>query len=322
MVKLSAVPQTHSLLGENFDAAESAFLFRCEVLNLSDATTEWYGWHLKIFRRFLATHYPTVTPTLITTHVVSDFIAERRGRVTADSINGTLRTLKVFSKWLADEGHIEADPLAKFPYVKTAQRIPHTLSQEQVAALLGQPNRKTFTGLRDFTLMLLLLDTGLRISEAFNLTLDDVDWPIGLLTVRQGKGRKDRQVPFGTTVRQALGRYLERRGHLEGNTLVFVTCYGDPQKPNVIQHAFRRYAKKAGLTGVRVSPHSLRHTFARTWIVNGGDAFTLQRMLGHTTLTMTRRYVDLFTDDLTKAHARFSPVDGMKKVPRVRQRIR
>ncbi len=165
-------------------------------------------------------------------------------------------------------------------------------------------------GQRDHALMLLLLDSGLRISEALSLRVDDVNWNEAVLTVI-GKGGKERQVPFGAKVKRELWRYASKRGQIPGQDFLFVNRTGERLAVRQLQANLRRYAEKAQVKGVRVSPHTLRHTFAKMWILNGGDPFSLQKILGHTTMDMVRRYVDLASGDVAAQHRRFSPVDRL-----------
>jgi integrase/recombinase XerD len=153
------------------------------------------------------------------------------------------------------------------------------------------------------------MDTGLRISEAISLKLEDIDWNRNSVKV-MGKGSKERIVPFGRAVRKALMAYLDRRGNLDTDML-FVTEYGETVRRQKALEAIKALGKKAGITGVRVSPHTLRHTFAKTFLVNGGDPFTLQQILGHTTLDMTRKYIALANSDLQTAHSKYSPADKL-----------
>lgn len=240
--------------------------------------------------------------------------SSRRGRAAArlssKTIHNTIVALRTFFGFLAEEGIIP-DGIARAliaPPVRS--RVIQAMTPVQVQALLAQPKKRTFTGLRDYALMSLLLDSGLRISEALSLRARDVNWQEGVVTVI-GKGGKERQVPFGAKVKRELWRYVARRGEVPGQDLLFVTRTGERLKPKQLQSALKRYAEKAGIQGVRVSPHTLRHTFARMWIVNGGDVFSLQRILGHTTMDMVRRYVDLAAGDVAAQHRRFSPMDRL-----------
>ena len=156
--------------------------------------------------------------------------------------------------------------------------------------------------------MLILLDTGLRISEVVSIKEQDIDWNRNSIRV-MGKGSKERVVPFGRTVKRALLAYLKRRGHIVGNDHIFVSELGDPLWREPVRRNIRKYGARAGLTGVRCSPHTFRHTFACNWIRNGGDVFSLQRILGHSTMHTVRLYVNLADSDLEAAHLKWSPVD-------------
>jgi site-specific recombinase XerD len=124
-----------------------------------------------------------------------------------------------------------------------------------------------------------------------------------------GKGAKERIVPVGSTARRAIVRYLGRRGAGIPDDALFLGRRG-PLDARGIQQVVRRLKTRIGVTG-RLSPHSLRHTFARSYLVNGGDVFSLQRILGHTTLDMVKRYVALADVDLVTRHAVASPADRL-----------
>jgi integrase/recombinase XerD len=117
-------------------------------------------------------------------------------------------------------------------------------------------------------------------------------------------------VPFQGTVKRQLRKYLMVRGELE-TPYLFVTLDNTQVSIRAFQDRMAEYGKKAGITNVRCSPHTARHTFAKMYIQNGGDAFSLQRILGHTTIDMTRVYVDLFSSDIKNAHKKVSPIERL-----------
>jgi site-specific recombinase XerD len=175
-------------------------------------------------------------------------------------------------------------------------------------------DKKSPTGLRDWTIILTLLDTGIRVTELTDLNLENVSLLQRSLKI-SGKGNKERTVPIGISVQRAIAKYINKyRPHptypLSDN--LFLTKYGMPLTPNRIQSIIEGYSQKAGITGVRASPHTFRHTFAISYLRNGGDVFTLQRILGHETLDMVRNYIYLAQYDLQKTHLRCSPVDNLK----------
>lgn len=163
---------------------------------------------------------------------------------------------------------------------------------------------------RDAALIILLLDTGLRIGEVANLTLRDVDWIDAALAVDGKTG--PRIVPLGRKAKRALRVYVDRgRTAATSRELhVFLTLDGEALSSQAATQVVRRIAEAAGAKASKLGPHSFRHTFSVEFVRAGGDAFTLQRILGHTTIDMTRRYVNLADTDLRAAHRRFAPADA------------
>jgi len=163
------------------------------------------------------------------------------------------------------------------------------------------------------SIILVLLDTGLRVSELTSLGLPDVRLAEGVLKVF-GKGRKERLIPIGKTSQRVLWNYVNRYRPQPVNPrcdLVFLTKDGWPLTKNRIQKLMMKYGKRAGIEGVRCSPHTLRHTGAVMFLRNGGDVFNLQRLLGHSSLEMTRHYCELADVDVKRAHSIASPVDNL-----------
>jgi len=164
---------------------------------------------------------------------------------------------------------------------------------------------------RNQTIFMLLLDTGLRIGELVNLKVADVHMNEGFLKVL-GKGKKERIVPMGSNAQRALQRYLFRYrpepAH-QGIDNVFLSIDGKTITENSTKLILARVAKKSGVT--RLHAHLCRHTFATRFLINGGDVFTLQRILGHSTLAMVGHYIDLASDHVAIQHRRFSPLDRL-----------
>jgi site-specific recombinase XerD len=144
--------------------------------------------------------------------------------------------------------------------------------------------------------------------------MDDLWLDQGLLKVL-GKGGKERLIPIGREVQRVLWRYVYRhraRPRMEKRDFLFITRDGDQVTKSRLEILMKKYGQKAGITGVRCSPHTLRHTAAITFLRNGGDVFSLQRILGHTTLEMTRHYCELADVDVKRAHLTASPVDNLR----------
>ncbi len=215
-----------------------------------------------------------------------------------------------FLKFLAQEGLIdpEAPAQMRMPSVRAHQVQPFT--RQQVEALLAAA-RRTRNARRDEALLLFLLDTGCRASEACNLLMKDLDLKERSCVV-MGKGRKRRAVYFSKHTLRALWNYL-REEERDPEDPVFLGERGDPLNRDALRTLMRRLGEAAGLQAVRCSPHTLRHTFAVEFLRAGGDALTLQRLLGHENLAMTNRYVALAQADMANQHRQHSPVEALMR---------
>lgn len=185
----------------------------------------------------------------------------------------------------------------------------NTFSLEQIYAVLVTCGRD-FVGVRDRALIMMLMDCGLRASEAAGLDLDNVHWTECTL-LAMGKGSRERVVPFGQATRKALTNYTFRRGDLDTNAL-FLSTLGCQMDRHRIWDIVGERCARAGITGVRCSPHTLRHSFAVSYLRNGGDVFSLQKMLGHSSLDMTRKYAELSQTDVIDKHRLYSPADRLR----------
>jgi len=169
-------------------------------------------------------------------------------------------------------------------------------------------------GFRAWTTILILLDTGLRANELVGLTLNEVNLEDGIVKV-YGKGAKERIVPIGARVQRAIWKYFQHHRPEPANPLcnnLFLTKNGEPITVNRLETIIEYHGKKAQVKGCRCSPHSLRHTFVISYLRDGGNVFSLQRILGHSTLDMVRNYIALTQSDLQAAHLPCSPVDNLR----------
>jgi integrase/recombinase XerD len=189
--------------------------------------------------------------------------------------------------------------------------FPRVLSEDEIKALLRAAKKPSWTGIRNYAMLLTFLDTGIRLSELISLDVKDVDLTGRTLRVRHGKGAKERHVFGGRFLLRALRSWLEVHGSTRSDEPLFVTRNGDRHDSRNVDRIVERIAVRAGLEGVRVTPHVLRHTFATHYIMNGGDPFSLQRILGHSDIKTTMIYVNLAGVGLKEAHAKASPVDRL-----------
>jgi integrase/recombinase XerD len=239
------------------------------------------------------------------------------------TINGYLRAVRAaFNRWVA-EGFLEATPFSRIKLPKPAQKIIPTFSEQQLHDFFGAINASTPQGFRDYTFFLLLLDTACRLSEVTNATVEDLKLNERTLLVT-GKGNRQRSVPFGVNVQKAMWKYLNLYRPdpaIPSRNYVFLTRDGRHLTNNRVEERMRHYGEKAEITGVRCSPHTLRHTACVLWLRNGGDIFTLQRITGHASLEVLRGYINLAQSDVTSAHRKHSPIDNLD-LPLPRTRLR
>jgi len=194
----------------DFDAVIDAFILSRHLKNASPETLHWYRKRLKPFAHFCQQR--NETPSTFSRETILAYLNFRLQHLTPQTVNGDLRAIKAFARWLVREGFRNDNPTQGIEKLKEPIHYPRTLSDEQVVALVNTiaKHAHTFSGLRDLTFVCLLLDTGLRLSEALNLKLSDIDLSQGFVRV-VGKGGKERFVPIGESVKVVLHRYLMRR---------------------------------------------------------------------------------------------------------------
>ena len=288
------------------NTAVENFVSRCQANNLADGTIAWYK---QILKSLLA-HLEAAgvhDARAITTQHLRDYLSARRGKgLSSETVLREWGALKCFFRFLTREESLLTDPMVRVERPKRERHLIEPMDMAQVRKLLDQADLSTTKGLENRAMMLLMVDSGLRLSEVLGLELRHIYWPEKMVTVL-GKGRKERSVPVGRNTVMALEKYLAVRG--AGGQLVFVSRGGKRHSPKSVQNRIRAYGESADIQGVRVSPHTLRHSFAIQWIRNGGDVFNLQKILGHSTLDMVKTYVNLASRDVSIQHKKFSPMD-------------
>jgi len=240
--------------------------------------------------------------------------------INGTTLNNKLRDLRAFIKYAQKKewcGEVEIT----IPKIQEPEIIP--LEDDQLkdiydACLL----RKTLDRFRDYTIMRMMEETGIRLGECLRLKINDLNFQNNRTELRKTKNKKTRAIYITPVFKKDLKIYLEARErflakrNIKTNALWIVTKapnMGKPVRPRTIQDRINKYGKLAGIS-IRVSPHTFRHTFARNWIVNGGDIFVLQELLGHSTLDMVRRYVRLFDQDRQNTY--FKTMKHREKIKR------
>jgi len=248
-------------------------------------------------------------PSAITRPLISDFLFSQRPRLAPVSISRLLSTIKSFHRFLVREKISNSDPSGLIDSPKLDKKIPNFLTGLEVVELLKAPNLKNAHGLRDKAILELLYACGLRVSEVSSLKLVDPNLEVGFIKC-QGKGSKERLVPLGKTARHFLERYLaearEKLRHKKITTFLFLAQGGRPLSRQSIWKMIKAMAKKAGIRK-RVSPHTLRHSFATHLLEHGADLRSVQEMLGHASITTTQIYTHVNQLRLKEIHKKFHP---------------
>jgi len=232
------------------------------------------------------------------------------GKLSAHSIASYVRSIRAFWSWLKREGFIIENPFEHVRPPKAPRKIVNTLSPEQATQLLKSIRHRDHAGYRDYAMVITLYGTGLRLGELLGLKLSDMNLQSGQIKVL-GKGAKERIVFMSATVFKVLLKYLHNWRPKVVSDHLFVHQDGRPLSRFYFEYRLRSHVGKAGLTNTRCTPHALRHSFAVNYLRNGGDTFTLQKILGHSTLEMTRHYTEVSAGDVEAKQKAFSPAERL-----------
>ena len=305
----------------------------------SPRTVEWYSRVLRYFMRYLEDQGHSTNLGDLTLEVAREFVLHlqtRRkwdghpfvsspdGKLAAISVQNYVRGLRAFFSWLHREGYTEEHILARLKPPKAPQKLVEVLTEEEIARILACLDADTASGCRNMAMVITFLDCGLRLSELTGLWLADAHIDQGYLKV-MGKGAKERIVPVGNLARKALQRYVfhfRSEPFFEDQDYLLLTLDGKPMSANAVKLVFDRLARKSGVRRLHV--HLCRHTFATNYLVNGGNVFFLQQILGHTSLEMVKRYVTVASEQVVVQHGRFSPMDRMNigRLGRLNKRLK
>lgn len=289
----------------SFDAAVDRFLRSRLVGNCSQATLSIYSANLRRFQRETG----TATLTDANTSTVQRYLAVLNKRMKPVSVHQHFRTLRTFFRWCVQLAYITHDPMAATNF-RIPRSLPKVPSSEELRRLLKVCG-DDFKGRRDRALIYVLADSGLRKSEALRLRIEDVNFADQTLTIRQGKGQKDRVSPFGQETARVLRRWLQTRRHTAFDDSVFTDKTGNPLSSDYATHLLHRLSEQAGLDR-KIGPHALRHYAATNILKHSSDLDLVRQTLGHATLTMSLRYTHLAGVEIVRKFRRASPMDNLK----------
>ena len=278
----------------------------CAARGLRTSTIAAYQKTLEQFHEYVRLQQGNIEPGQVTARHVLEYVNHlRHDRHNGDSAVGRQVTvLKHFYRAIVAMGHLEpaANPLAHFPKLKAKPRkLPSVLSTEEVQHLLASPPKDIVLGLRDRAILALLYGTGIRVSECATLVEEDVDLATNTIRVT-GKGGHQRSIPLNPKVTESLKAYRQVRRDVPPRGAFFRSRTGKAMSRGAIYERVRTHARRARIVK-RVSPHTLRHTFATHLVRAGVGLVTIRDLLGHRSITSTQIYMHVTAEDLRSAAA-------------------
>lgn len=283
------------------------FIRKCKIKNLTPLSIKSYQEKMVHFFEYYGENKPVSS---IDSNVFDDYILYLREHTNANdiTINSYLRALRAFLYYCMECNYCKR---FKIKLIKATKEIKETYTDEELLRLLERPDVNTcsFSTYKTWVFENYLLGTGNRISTALGVKIEDIDFEGGMITLRRTKNRKQQIIPLSNTLGDVLREYLMIRG---GNPDDYLFCneYGGQACCRTYQNLVRRYNIRHSVN--KTSCHAFRHTFAKHFIMAGGDIFRLQKILGHSDLTVTKEYIALFGQDLQMDFEKFNPLDNLK----------
>jgi integrase/recombinase XerD len=277
---------------------------------LSNNTIIAYREDLKYYIDFIARSHIDALSKITKNDIINFMLNQKEKGVSSNSISRRLAAIRMFHRFLSRERILKSDPSNLIDSPRLWKKIPDTLSLNEIDALLTQPNIREKRGIRDKAILETLYATGMRVSEAVNLKLDNVNRDIGFLRCI-GKSNKERIIPLGRKAITSIDRYLgSSRQHFlkkdKESEFLFLNRFGKKISRQSLWKIIKRYAKAARIKKP-IRPHILRHSFATHLLERGADLRSVQEMLGHSNISTTQIYTHINKDRLKAVHKMFHP---------------
>lgn len=292
----------------------SSWLNNLKLDGISDKTIRWYAYGLKRFN-----NYTVDKPyNSITGNDIQRFMSHLKNHYAPATCKGNYRTLKIFYGYLTRKNIIAAadNPFIDLQTPKFKTKQITSFNKVEMEEIFNAFDKKDFLQYRDYVILCTLFATGIRKSELVAMTVSDVsNSSVGYFRVL-GKGSKERVVPIGNTLSLVFKRYIKRRRkflndkNYKDHNALWINNRGNKMTASGVDGIFDKLKNTDYPWSTRVSAHTVRHTFATMFLVNGGDVFTLQRILGHSDISVTKIYIDLKTDYIKRQGDNYNPLDN------------
>ncbi len=303
MKKIKLVSQTEDT---TLETLFEDYLNSCEIRGLSARTLTNYKTSLECLFAFLQTNN-IIYPKDLTIQVLENYIKYLQEQGLKDnSINFDIRNIRAFLKWCEER---EIMKRVKLKELKVDMPIKETYTQEELKVLLRKPSKpKSFLDFQTWAVENFLYATGARIGVLPTMHIEDIDFKNSTITMVRTKNRKGMVIPLSNALKKVLTEFLKvRKG--EPTDFLFCNAYGGATTVRALQGQIQDYNIAHGVS--KTSAHLFRSSFAKAYILNGGDAFRLQKLLGHANITTTQIYVNMFGTDLQRDFDKFNPLDNL-----------
>lgn len=272
--------------------------------NLAKPTVKYYKCNTDILMNIVGAESPIAA---INIETIEELIYQLQAKeITVTSINSCLRATRSFLYFCMERGYVDA---FKIKLLKDVEKIKEPYSEEELKKLLRKPMTHNWTEWRNWAMVNYLVSTGNRIQTIINLKLEDIDFINKTIKLTTTKNKKQSYVPMSKALEKVLKEYLSLWEH-DRDSYLFPNCEGIQLTDTGLKTIVRKYNISRGIS--KTSIHLFRHTFAKMYILNGGGMMQLQKLLGHSTLDMTRKYVNLYGTDLAIDYDKFNPLDNLK----------
>ncbi|MFT8313314.1 MAG: tyrosine-type recombinase/integrase [Clostridium sp.] len=293
--------------GKTFQKGFEEFILYCKARNLRETTIKHYRDIEHIWYLFIP---PDTQLSSITSKTVEEFIRHLRNNTKSNevTVNSTLITIRAVLYYFMKLEYVER---FKIPKLKYDKKVIEVYTDAELELLLQKPDLKScnFLEYRTWCIVNFLLATGCRARTLVNIRLNDLDFQNDLVKYTWTKNRKEQLVPMSSTIKKILIEYLQYRQG-EPEDFLFVNAYGNFLQVDLLSHNIIDYNARRGV--MKRGVHRFRHSFAKKWILAGGDIFRLQKILGHSSMDIVRNYVEMFTSDLQKDFDQYNPLEQMK----------
>ena len=325
---------------EQIDYDIDDFMTYCEVKNLSKKTISSYEQTLRLFAMFLKRECNVKAAGDTKEIHIREYIKhlQERGKYTVvanentkkinfpenridyqkevskTTINNYIRNIKVFFNYMYDNRYINNNPMRRVKQLKNQRKVVGYIDDGNMNKLFKCFGLSKFHEYRDYVIAQLIFDTGMRIGETLLLKETDIDFVKRTILLRADntKGKKDRYVFFSAEMLKELKRWLKYKDRYKESEFVFCTTRGTNLKVSNYETNFKKYGERIGLKDIH--PHMLRNNFAKRFLMSGGDIYTLSKILGHSSVTVTEEaYLDLLTEDLRIKYQNYSPLLNLKR---------